>query len=468
MIIPKIVVFGDLILDHYFLGEASRLSPEAPIPVVKALSEVYILGGACNVVRNLKSFGSNVELFGIVGDDTNGSKLLEMLSEINVKHDNVLQIKDRPTTFKSRVQVGNQQIVRIDKEDDSEISIDLESELLNRFNNYLGSVDLVIISDYAKGLLSTSFLNRIINLSNDAGIKILVDPKGRDFSKYKGVFLSTPNKLEASIASGIYIEDQETLELAINKLKDIQETDHQVITMGADGIAYSNSGKIKVFPSLASEVYDVTGAGDTVIAALGFCVAKNQTIESAIEFANKAASIVVQKRGSATASIEEIEGLDNSKRKTSNIFYNFSEISNDFLIKISNSKIVFTNGCFDILHSGHVSYLQSASKLGDLLIVGLNSDNSIRKIKGINLPIINERDRAIVLSALGFVDYVIIFDDPTPIELIKLLKPHVLVKGGDYKKSEIVGHDIADQTIVMPFIEGKSTSEIIGKINSQK
>jgi D-beta-D-heptose 7-phosphate kinase/D-beta-D-heptose 1-phosphate adenosyltransferase len=467
MIIPKIIVVGDLILDHYFLGEASRLSPEAPIPVVKALSEVYILGGACNVVRNLKSFGSNVELFGIVGDDTNGSKLLEMLSEINVKHDNVLQIKDRPTTFKSRVQVGNQQIVRIDKEDDSEISIDLESELLNRFNNYLGSVDLVIISDYAKGLLSTSFLNRIINLCNYAGIKILVDPKGRDFSKYKGVFLSTPNKLEASIASGIYIEDQETLELAINKLIDIQETDHQVITMGADGIAYSNSGKIKVFPSLASEVYDVTGAGDTVIAALGFCVAKNQTIESAIEFANKAASIVVQKRGSATASIEEIEGL-NKKEKACKIFYNASEIPIDLLSKISKSRVVFTNGCFDILHSGHVSYLQSASKLGDLLIVGLNSDNSIRKIKGINRPIINERDRAIVLSALGFVDYVIIFDDPTPIELIKLLKPHVLVKGGDYKKSEIVGHDIADQTIVMPFIEGKSTSEIIEKINSQK
>jgi D-beta-D-heptose 7-phosphate kinase/D-beta-D-heptose 1-phosphate adenosyltransferase len=195
---PNIAVVGDLILDHYYIGEASRLSPEAAIPIVKGLSEVYILGGACNVVRNLKSFGSNVELFGIIGGDTNGLKLLEMLSKIDVKHDNVVKVLNRPTTFKSRIQVGNQQIVRVDKEDDSGIPIDVESKIFNLFRKYLSKIDLVIISDYDKGLLTNSFLNKIIKLCNNRGIKILVDPKGRDFSKYRGVFLSTPNKLEAS------------------------------------------------------------------------------------------------------------------------------------------------------------------------------------------------------------------------------------------------------------------------------
>ena len=468
MNMPNIAVVGDLILDHYYFGESSRLSPEAPIPVVKGSSELYILGGACNVVRNLKSFGSNVELFGIIGKDTNGFKLLEMLGEINVNHHNVLQVANRPTTFKSRVQVGNQQIVRLDKEDDSGITLDVESEILNRFNKYLDSVDLVIISDYAKGLLTISFLAQIIKLCNNSGIRILVDPKGPDFSKYKGIFLSTPNKLEASLATGININNQETLGLAITKLKDLQKTNHQIVTMGADGIAYSGSDKITVFPALSSEVYDVTGAGDTVIAALGYCIATGLSIEKSIEFANKAASIVVQKRGSATATIEEVEDLNNQKSKACKIFYNSSDISKDFLSKISKSKVVFTNGCFDILHSGHISYLQNASKLGELLIVGLNSDISIRKIKGPNRPIINERDRAIVLSAIGFVDYVILFDDPTPIELIKLLKPQILVKGGDYKMSEVVGSNVTNETIIMPFVEGKSTSEIIRKIKFQE
>jgi len=465
---PNIAVLGDLILDHYFIGEATRLSPEAPIPIVKALSEVYVLGGACNVVRNLKSFGSNVELFGIIGKDTNGFKLLEMLSEINVKHDNILQVIDRPTTFKSRIQVGNQQIVRVDKEEDSGIPLDVESKIINQFSKNLSDFDLVIISDYAKGLLTDSLLNQIIKLCNNSEIRILVDPKGRDFSKYKGVFLSTPNKLEASLATGININNQETLELAINKLKEIQKTDHQIVTMGADGIAYSESGNIKIFPALSSEVYDVTGAGDTVIASLGYCIATSLSVEDSIEFANKAASIVIQKRGSATATIEEVEDLNNQKSKTCKIFYNSSDISKDFLSKISKSKVVFTNGCFDILHSGHISYLQDASKLGELLIVGLNSDISIRKIKGPNRPIINERDRAIVLSAIGFVDYVILFDDPTPIELIKLLKPQILVKGGDYKKSDVVGSNVTNETIIMPFVEGKSTSEIIRKIKLQE
>jgi len=466
MRLPNIAVIGDLILDHYFIGEASRLSPEAPIPIVKASSEVYILGGACNVVRNLKSFGSNVELFGVIGDDRNGLKLIEMLKEINIKHENVLQVKNRPTTFKSRIQVANQQIVRLDKEDDSQISIDVESEILNRFSKFLNSLDLVIVSDYAKGLFTRSLLNGVIKLCNKRRIKILVDPKGRDFSKYKGIFLSTPNKLEASLATGVNINSQETLQLAINKLKSIQKTDIQIITLGSEGIAFSDSGGIRVFPALASEVYDVTGAGDTVIAALGFRIANGSSIEDAIEFANRAASVVVQKRGSATATIEEVEGIHKNRGQFNKIFFNAREIPKDFYTKISKLNVVFTNGCFDLLHSGHVSYLQSASKLGDLLIVGINSDISVRKIKGPSRPVISEVDRAIVLSALVFVDYVILFDDPTPFELIKLLKPRIIVKGGDYKKSEVVGNNIAAETIILPFIEGKSTSEIIRKIRN--
>lgn len=461
---PNIAVIGDIILDHYFIGDANRISPEAPIPIVKIQDEHFLLGGACNVVRNLKSFESNVYLFGIVGDDNNGSKVVELINQINVSSEFILKIKDRPTTFKSRVQAGNQQIVRLDKEDESEISRNIENELLNLFCEIINKIDLVIISDYAKGLLTNSFLKQIINICNRVGIKILVDPKGKDFTKYKGTFLSTPNKLEATIATNVNIIDKESLYLAMNKLKEFFDSENQIITLGSEGIAYCDSKEIQVFPALASEVYDVTGAGDTVIAALGYKIAKGYSIKDSIEFANKAASIVVQKRGPAVATLNEIENLSGRISKKNTIFYNSSEIKEDFLSLISKSKIVFTSGCFDIIHSGNISFLQKASELGDLLIVGLNSNESIKKTKGSNSPIIDEKDRAIVLAALSFVDYVIVFDDSSPNELIKLLKPTILVKSGKAKASEVVGDFITNKTIVLPIEESKVTTEFISKI----
>ena len=342
MTVPNIVVIGDLILDHYLIGEASRLSPEAPIPVVKAIDEVYILGGACNVVRNLELLGANVTVFGVIGEDNNGTILLQLLREINININNILQIKERPTTFKSRVKVGNHQIVRIDKECDSFISENQEMEIMRRFKKVLKQIDLVILSDYAKGVLTFSLLQGIIKLCHGNGIRVLVDPKGRDFNKYEGCYLSTPNKLEASLATGVEIEDENSLKLAMKILKETLNTQHQIITMGADGIAYSNYETLKIFPAKASEVYDVTGAGDTVIAALGFNIAKGQSIEESIEFANTAASIVVQKRGSATASLDEIASLTTALNSHIEVI---SSIDESLILKIEEFSNVIIE-CF--------------------------------------------------------------------------------------------------------------------------
>lgn len=304
----NILVIGDLILDHYISGDANRLSPEAPIPVVSITDESYILGGAGNVVRNLKTFGANVNLISVIGKDKNGDVVNDLLKNINISINGIISCSNRPTTIKSRVQVSNHQIVRIDREVVDNIKTQTENLIFKKFNNVINSkkVDVVIISDYGKGVLTVKVLNYIISTCREIGIKVLVDPKGNDFSKYKGAFLITPNKLEASIATQIKIIDDQSLLDALIKLKKIINTEQQIITLGSKGIALYYNNKLINFPALASEVFDVTGAGDTVISALAFQFASGSSIEEAIIFANKAASIVVQKHGSATASLEEI------------------------------------------------------------------------------------------------------------------------------------------------------------------
>ena len=460
---PKILVIGDLMVDHYIWGKCNRISPEAPVQVVNVKEESNRLGGACNVAANLIAFGAKVSLCGIIGKDEFGKWLISELHAQNIDITHIIPTPTRPTTQKSRILISNQQVLRVDREKGEDIDENLQEEILSSLKRKMRDFDAVILSDYAKGLLTPKLTKSIIKLARSEGKPILVDPKGNDYSKYQNATLLTPNKLEAQIATQIPINDDESLKQAMKKLQKECKLDICLVTLSEEGIAILDKKKLVKSPTIAKEVYDVTGAGDTVIAALAFGLSGGLNIYEACHFANAAAAVVIGKIGSASANFSEIVAfLHNGSYSTSKI------ISKDelamLLPSLREKKIVFTNGCFDLLHAGHISYLQQARGLGDLLIVGLNSDSSVKRLKGENRPINNQNDRVLMLCALECVDFVVIFDEDTPLELIKLIKPHTLVKGEDYKGKEVVGSQIAKEVILADFIKGKSSSLIIQKI----
>lgn len=467
--IPKILVIGDLMIDHYLWGNCSRISPEAPVQVVDIKKETTVLGGAGNVVNNLRALGANVTVMSVIGNDEVASELSMMLDNLGCERFLILDDK-RKTTKKSRIIASHQQVVRYDRESKNEIDMQSEKSLNIKVFETIHEYDLVILSDYGKGVLTETLVNRIIFAANGANIKVLIDPKGDDYSKYKGAYLLTPNKAEATLATGIDIIDDSSLMVALKKLRDVADLSIPMITLSEDGIAILVNEKIIKKPTVAREVYDVTGAGDTVIASLGYSLAKNDNIEKSVEFANLAAGVVVGKLGSATATIDEIEEYKSTLHKSSieSHIKTFDEITSIVdRLKGKGKKIVFTNGCFDILHRGHVSYLDVAKSFGDVLILGLNSDDSVRRLKGDSRPINNQEDRGFILAALESVDYVVNFYEDTPYELIKLIKPDVLVKGADYEDKEVVGSDIASEVRLVTFIDGKSTTSTIDKIKNK-
>lgn len=467
--IPKILVIGDLMIDHYLWGNCSRISPEAPVQVVDIKKETTVLGGAGNVVNNLRALGANVTVMSVIGNDEVASELSMMLDNLGCERFLILDDK-RKTTKKSRIIASHQQVVRYDRESKNEIDMESEKSLNIKVFETIHEYDLVILSDYGKGVLTETLVNRIIFAANGANIKVLIDPKGDDYRKYKGAYLLTPNKAEATLATGIDIIDDSSLMAALKKLRDVADLSIPMITLSEDGIAILVNEKIIKKPTVAREVYDVTGAGDTVIASLGYSLAKNDNIEKSVEFANLAAGVVVGKLGSATATIDEIEEYKSTLHKSSieSHIKTFDEITSIVdRLKGKGKKIVFTNGCFDILHRGHVSYLDVAKSFGDVLILGLNSDDSVRRLKGDSRPINNQEDRGFILAALESVDYVVNFYEDTPYELIKLIKPDVLVKGADYEDKEVVGSDIASEVRLVTFIDGKSTTSTIDKIKNK-
>jgi len=460
--VPNILVIGDLMVDHYIWGSCDRISPEAPVQVVDVNKEENLLGGAGNVMNNLLTLGATVGVCSVIGDDLSGDFISQRVGQRGIRKEGFITQKGRVTTKKSRIMALKQQIVRVDKENREDISQSSQDGILLRAGIILDFYDLILLSDYAKGVLTPDLTQKIILLANEKNKKVLVDPKGSDYSKYKGATLITPNKKEATLATGIDIVDNDSLKRAGELLRADLELEQVIITLSEDGIALFDENGMRVIPTVAREVYDVTGAGDTVLAALGYAQAQNKSLDESVSFANSAAAVVVAKIGSATVSCEEIseyerglhKGNSNSKIKT------ISDLSLP-----SGKKIVFTNGCFDILHSGHVKYLQEAKSFGDILVVGLNSDESVKRLKGKSRPINNQEDRSIVLSGLQSVDFVVIFDEDTPYNLIKEIEPDILVKGGDYKGKEVVGSDIAKETRLVDFVEGKSTSGIIEMVN---
>ena len=464
---PKILVIGDLMIDHYLWGSVNRISPEAPVQVVDIEKESSVLGGAGNVVNNLHSFGCEVSVLSVIGEDEAGEELESMLEAIGANAYLVKQT-DRKTSKKSRIIASHSQVVRYDKESKENILPQSSEALYSKFMAICEAYDIILLSDYGKGVLTEELTQKIIQYANTHQKRVLVDPKGNDYSKYAGAYLLTPNKKEAIKASGVDIYDDMTLIKALKKLKEIADLTVSLITLSEDGIAIFED-RLIMRPTVAREVYDVTGAGDTVLASLGYALAQGKDILSAIEFANLAAGVVVGKLGSATATLDEIEHYRASINKGTieSHIKSFDEIKVQVeRLKKLGKKIVFTNGCFDILHRGHVSYLDIAKSYGDVLILGLNSDESVKTLKGENRPINSEEDRAYILSALESVDFVTIFSDETPYELIKMVEPDVLVKGGDYEGKEVVGSDIAGEVKLVQFVDGRSTTKTIHKIQS--
>ena len=463
---PKILVIGDLIVDQYLWGSCQRISPEAPVQVIDVERESTVLGGAGNVVNNLKKLGAQVDIVSVVGSCGISSELKKLLEDIKVHTKFLITQKNRISSKKTRIIASQQQVVRYDRESSDDINAESQKTIIKTFNNIVNDYEVILLSDYGKGVLTKHLTQSLINIAKKYNKKILVDPKGIDYLKYKGAFLLTPNKKEASIATKINILDDASLTDAIVKLKSMCDLDISLITLSEHGIAIYD-GKLRTHPTAAKEVFDVTGAGDTVLASLGFAIACGYSIDESVTFSNLAGGVVVGKIGSATATINEIIEYESSLNKSSSDKHikTQAEIANlSQKLKFKGKKIVFTNGCFDLLHAGHISYLETAKKFGDILIIGLNSDRSVNSLKGIGRPINLEADRAYILAALEVVDYVVIFDEDTPYELIKSIKPHILVKGGDYSGKEVVGQDIADELKLVEFLDGKSSTKTIEKI----
>ena len=458
-----VLVFGDIILDRYISGSVDRVSPEAPVPVLKPSNEEIRLGGAANVALNLSSLGSNTTLIGVTGKDESSTQIIDLLKKNNIKK--ALSKSNHPTISKLRILASQQQLIRIDNEEEFS-ETDWQSSLSNyRKHISLKKNKVLIISDYEKGTLKNIPL--IIREAKKLKKIILVDPKGDDFSKYKSADIITPNFQEFEKVVGKVNSEPEITKKGKDLIKSLN-LNSLLITRGSEGMTLLDKRNGKViredFPTEARDVFDVSGAGDTVIASIAAGLAGGFSLSESIRLANLAAGIVVGKSGTATVNQAELVpylGLAES-------YVSFNEVkvySKD--LHERGKKIVFTNGCFDILHAGHVEYLEAAKELGDKLIVAINTDRSVRKLKGSSRPVNTLAHRAKVLASLQCIDKVVFFDEDTPIKLIKAIRPDVLVKGGDYKLKDIVGHKEVSQSggsvVTIPLVKGLSTSKIISK-----
>ena len=466
----RALVLGDLMLDEYIWGAVDRISPEAPVQVVEVKRKELRLGGAGNVINNLLTLNCQVDVVSVVGDDEDGQFLLHRLVERGVQKHGVSSQPGRVTSRKTRVFASNQQIVRIDQETRADISVESEELILSHVKAALDNLDVIFLSDYQKGVLTDRVLRELISLGREANVPVLVDPKGDDYRKYQGASLLTPNRKEAQQATGIAITDEASLLESGRKLIAVLELEALVLTRSEEGMTvFSVDGEIHL-PTVAKEIYDVSGAGDTVLSLFGLGLAQKLPLATAARLANLAAGIVVGKVGTSTVSAQEMlaaVGLQYSevdqKITTAPLLKNILAGERQ-----KSKAVVFTNGCFDLLHVGHVKYLQAARQLGDLLVLGLNSDDSIKRLKGPNRPLIGESERAHILAALDCIDYVVVFDEDTPLELITTLRPDILVKGGDYTPEGVVGRELVEsyggRVELINFVDGKSTTNIINKI----
>ena len=467
----NILVVGDVMLDTYFTGDVKRISPEAPVPVFKKKSERSVLGGAANVVSNLIAAEQKVSIMTLVGNDQNGDNLKTIFRKQGVDTSFILTLS-RTTTEKTRfLAANNQQVLRLDVEDTSPIDHDESERLLELLDQQIDRFDLILLSDYLKGFLTYDLTQGVLQRAKAKNIPAIVDVKDPNIGKYQDAYLLKPNLKELQDLTGITAISDEDIIAASRKLMETCHTNYVLTTCGARGMVLVGDTTSHFIESAGKEVFDVTGAGDTTIAYLAACMANGFEMNDAVDIANYAAGIQVSKVGTSSVYWKEVrEYLTNEENATVHKILMGRSVDS-FRNDHKDEKIVFTNGCFDILHVGHIKYMQEAAKLGDILIVGLNSDDSVRRLKGPERPINNQSDRAEMMAALEFVDYVVVFDEDTPYELIKKIQPDVLVKGGDYNPDNVVGRDIVEarggKLKLIEFVDGKSTTSIIKKIKNQ-
>jgi D-beta-D-heptose 7-phosphate kinase/D-beta-D-heptose 1-phosphate adenosyltransferase len=470
----RILVIGDVMLDRSIWGDVDRISPEAPVPVLRSVRTTSAPGGSANVVMNLVGLGVKAAQAGFWGNDAEMRELRALLAPAGVDVSGMV-LSGHSTISKTRIVSRNQQLLRLDVESADPHPAAEHEALLERSRELVPTADAVILSDYAKGALSAELCQAVIALAQERGIPVLVDPKGQDFAKYAGATTICPNLHELGLVTGIASRNLPELLLAAQKLVTQLGIDYMTVTMSEKGIRILYPDSVFHSPTRAREVFDVTGAGDTVIATLAASLAAGLDAETAVTLSNIAAGIVVAKTGTSPISRNELVAAftASTQMKGPDKILDLEPL----LVRLAEwrangDRIVFTNGCFDILHVGHITLLEQCREFGDKVVIGLNSDASIKGLKGPARPVVGEKERARVLAALGSTDAVIIFDDATPLELIRSLRPDVLVKGGDYTASTIVGADDVTtwggRVEIVPTVTGASTTNTIRKMSANQ
>ncbi len=466
-----ILVIGDAMLDRHIWGQVSRISPEAPVPVVKVVRESASPGGAGNVALNLACLGIKARLIALIGDDANGAELEALLEKNGIDASGLVQLPGRPTTTKARVIGGHQQMLRLDTEDAAEVPASAAAALADRAVRACAEAAVVVISDYAKGVVTPALATAVISECRRRSVPVLVDPKGREWSKYRGATILKPNRSElAAIAARAPRNTDELIAEGRRLVREL-ELGQVVVTLSEEGMLRIGSEEVARLPAVAREVYDVSGAGDTVLATLAAGLAAHLHIDDAMRLSSLAAGVVIGKVGTVPIQHGEllVEALSESQRAHDSKICDLEHLRHRVkLWRARGERIVFTNGCFDLLHAGHITYLEAARACGDRLLIGLNTDRSVRALKGPSRPINTEGDRALVLSSLASVDAEVLFDDDTPIALIHALRPNVLVKGADYTVATVVGAEQVQswggEVRLIPLVPGLSTTAIAAKV----
>ena len=466
----KVLIYGDFMVDKYIGGHVSRISPEAPVPVLEVQSVERRPGGAGNVAMNVISLGAYVRALSCIGEDSDGEWLCSALKNSSVDTTYLRRDTAHETISKTRIVSKHQQIIRLDEEKITPPPDSFMKAVLENIDEILDGISVVIVSDYRKGAVTPALSQKLIQSARKRSIPVVVDPKGKDFSKYSGATACTPNTHELEIAAGISAATEEEINNIAKNFCQEFNFENLVITRSEKGISLvKHSGAKTDFPANAKEIIDVTGAGDTVVAVLALGLASGCQIEDCCILANHAASIVISKFGVASASISELIAASNLNSSSKHISADeASQLASDF--RRAEKQIVFTNGCFDLLHAGHIAAFKQARTFGDVLFVGVNSDASVRRIKGKNRPIVGEKNRVALLCALACVDYVVVFNEDTPCDLINKLQPHVTVKGKDWQKKPVPEKAVVEayggRVEFIELEQGLSTSSLIEKIKN--
>ena len=469
----RVLCIGDVMLDKFVYGNVSRISPEAPVPVCSVLNETVMIGGAGNVASNLAAIGVVVDFVSVIGPDRASDEIQSLIGNVDRIVPEFITDSKRRATIKERFFAGPQQLLRVDREETKNVSEDISDRIVAYAKKTLKNVGALVLSDYGKGVLSTDIIRKLIDAADKVNCPVIIDPKGDDYRRYRGATVITPNRRELCEASGKEISDDMSAAAAAKSIVDEYEIANVLVTRSAAGMTLVSRNSVHHLPAEAREVFDVSGAGDTVAATLAAVIASGADLMDAARLANVAAGIVVGKTGTAVAEASEIieslqrqELLSSSALKILPLKTALAQVSR---WRKRGERIGFTNGCFDLIHPGHVAILSKSRAACDRLVVGLNLDASVKRLKGKSRPVQNETSRASVLASLASVDLVVLFAEDTPIKLIEALKPDVLAKGADYAVEDVVGAEFVQsyggKVLLVDLEEGQSTTDTIERMN---